>query len=350
MEELIVEKDKIIDMPFNVSEDKLNSLIKSDTDDKMCRRYMITYNNPTQTDEEFYNYISSLEHIKYFIFQREKGHLTGTEHIHAFVVFNVGKRFSTMRNYFPDIHIDKVKGTNSQCRDYCSKSDTRIGQVMEYGEFAEERSRTDYKDFLELVQNGTSEIELSRLFPTLFLKHVGQLEKIRESYRHEVECDKFRDVEVTYIYGPPRTGKTYSVINKYGMKNVHLVRIYGTGMFDSYRGEDVLCLDEFDSQIKITEMNAILDTYALEFKARFYNRQASFTKVYIISNLPLSKLYVDEQITKPEIYKAFLARIKTIIHFDSQGVQHIEKSNVALQYIKIEENIFKDVENENKSV
>ena len=309
------------------NENKSSDILKPISGNSQSRRYMVTINNEPRSDKELYEYISSLEHIKYFIFQREKGSQTGTEHIQAFVVFSVGKRFNTVKNYFPTAHLDACRGSNTQCRDYCSKSETRIGEVMEYGQFAEERARTDYRDFIELVQSGMSEIELAKLFPTLFLKHIGQIEKIRESYRHELHCDSFRKLDVTYIYGPPRTGKTYSVINKYGMRNVHLLRIYRNGMFDTYTGQDVLCFDEFDSQIKITEMNAYLDTYAMTLPARFYDRQASFTKVYIIANIPLSEQYKEVQETRPEIYKAFVKRINTIIRFDSYGRQHIEKTD-----------------------
>ena len=282
------------------NENKSSDILKPISGNSQSRRYMVTINNEPRSDKELYEYISSLEHIKYFIFQREKGSQTGTEHIQAFVVFSVGKRFNTVKNYFPTAHLDACRGSNTQCRDYCSKSETRIGEVMEYGQFAEERARTDYRDFIELVQSGMSEIELAKLFPTLFLKHIGQIEKIRESYRHELHCDSFRKLDVTYIYGPPRTGKTYSVINKYGMRNVHLLRIYRNGMFD---------------------------TYAMTLPARFYDRQASFTKVYIIANIPLSEQYKEVQETRPEIYKAFVKRINTIIRFDSYGRQHIEKTD-----------------------
>lgn len=273
-------------------------------------------------------FVQQLEHHKYSCGQLECGELKETQHIQMFIVFEIGKRVSTIKNYFPTAHIEFCKRSNAECRAYCSKKETRVDNYcFESGQFAEERARTDYRDFIELVQSGMSETELGRLYPTLFLKHIGNIEKIRESYRHELHCDSFRNVDVTYIYGPPRTGKTYSVINKYGMRNVHLLRIYRNGMFDTYTGQDVLCFDEFDSQIKITEMNAYLDTYAMTLPARFYDRQASFTKVYIIANIPLSEQYKEIQQTRPEIYKAFVKRINTIIRFDSYGRQHIEKTD-----------------------
>ncbi len=114
------------------------------------RRWLLTINNPQQTDEEIEKYISDLEHFKYAMFQREKGRETGTEHIQLFVIFTIGKRFSTIKNYFPTAHIEQAKGTNVQCRDYCSKKDTRISGPYEIGQFTEERARTDKQGFLQV--------------------------------------------------------------------------------------------------------------------------------------------------------------------------------------------------------
>ena len=43
------------------------------TNNKQARRYCITINNPEETDEEMMEFLKGLEHIKYFIFSREKG-------------------------------------------------------------------------------------------------------------------------------------------------------------------------------------------------------------------------------------------------------------------------------------
>lgn len=283
------------------------------------------------------DYINQLEHFKYSCGQLECGEKEKTNHIQTFIVFEIGKRFSTIKRYFPVAHIEICRGSNAECKAYCSKKETRVDNfTFEIGKFAEERSRTDIVDFLECLNNGVSNTELQTMFPMLYLKHCSNIEKLREMKRHDDLCNEYRKLDITYIYGPPRTGKTFSIANMYGQKNIHLIRVYRFGMFDNYNGQDVLVFDEFNSQIKITEMNAYLDTYAMTLPARFYDRQANYTKVYIISNLPLQSQYIEEQEHTPVIYKAFCERIKTIIRFDEKGIQHIEKCPNLLEGVKNE--------------
>ena len=138
---------------------------------KMLKRWFMTYNNPTETDEEFENYLKNLEHFKYATFQREKGANKETEHFQVFLIFTVGKRFQTMKNLFPKCHIEEAKGSNVQCRDYCSKSETRVSGPYEIGEFAEMRGRTDIKNIIELLKNGVDDYTLMELYPSQYFRH-----------------------------------------------------------------------------------------------------------------------------------------------------------------------------------
>ena len=112
-------------------------------DNSQARRWLLTINNPKETDEEMFVYLKNLEHFKYTMFQREKGEEKGTIHFQIYLTFSISKRFSTMKNYFPTAHIEKEKGTGVQCRDYCLKVDTRISGPYEDGQFTEERARTE---------------------------------------------------------------------------------------------------------------------------------------------------------------------------------------------------------------
>ena len=283
------------------------------------RRWILTINNPAQTDEQMIDYIQNLEHFKYSIFQREKGHEKETEHFQLFIIFTISKRFSTIKNYFPTAHIEQAKGTNVQCRDYCSKSDTRVSGPFEIGQFAEERARTDKQAFLQLARAGVKEKEISDLYPSLYLDNFKDIPAIfRRSLREQFK-NKSRDVEVTYIYGPPGTGKTSYIFNHFEPDEFYRVTLYNNSAFDDYMNEDILVLDEFNSSFKITDMNHFLDRYYIPLPARYDNRFAVYTKVFIISNLPLSKQYIDEQERKPDLYKAFLRRIDNVYRLDSFG-------------------------------
>lgn len=294
---------------------------------KQCRRFLLTINNPKETDEEFEKYIQQLEHFKYSIFQREKGHETGTEHFQVFIIFTIAKRFSTIKSYFPTAHIEPCKGSNVQCRDYCRKNDTRISGPYEIGQFVEERSRTDISNFIELCQLGASDVELAKLYPALYLKSLDKISKIRQAYVGNEFLNKLRDVEVTYIYGQPRTGKTRYIYDTYKMNSFYHVSVYNNSTFDSYNGEDILVLDEYSGQFKLELMNRLLDRYPFELPARFNNKVACYTKVYIISNYKITDIYKNEQLNNSVVYNAFNQRVKKIIRFDKTGDMIIERDN-----------------------
>ena len=299
--------------------------------DSMKRRWCLTINNEERSLEELAKYIENLEHFKYAIFQREVGEKKETPHIQMFITFNVGKRFSTMQNYFPRAHIEPAKGTNSQARDYCSKNETRIEGPVEIGTFAEERSRTDIVNFMELVDLGTSKTELKKLFPSLYSKMINNIDRIKEDTRYDEQKTKIRNVEVTYLYGKPGVGKTSYIISKHPLGTFYSVPFYGNGNFDNYDGEDVMVFDEFTGQIKIPLMNKLLDIYPMMLPSRYSNKIACYTKVYIISNLPIDDLYRDER--ESGLFDAFLRRVHTIIRMDENGL-HYEKLSKTEQIIE----------------
>lgn len=80
-----------------------------------------------------------------------------------------------------------------------------------------------------------------------------------------------------------------------------------------------MCLDEFNSSLSIQFMNNLLDCYPLTLPARYSNKQACFTKIYIISNISLDNQYKTMQYEHFSIYRAFLRRINYIIKFNQDG-------------------------------
>ena len=309
-------------------------IVKSDivvedkqSQNKQGRRFLLTINNPKETDDDFEKYVQELEHFKYCIFQREKGHETGTEHFQVFIIFTIAKRFSTIKSYFPTAHIEACKGSNVQCRDYCCKSDTRVSGPYEIGQFVEERSRTDISNFIELCQLGASDVEIAKLYPSLYLKSLDKISKIRQSYVGDEFLNKLRDVDVTYIYGLPGTGKTRYIYDNYKFGEFYHTSVYNNSTFDGYNGQDILVLDEFSGKINIELMNRLLDRYPFELPARFANKVACYTKVYIISNFKITELYKDEQSSKKILFDAFLRRVRKIVRFEKNGDMIVERDN-----------------------
>jgi len=63
-----------------------------------------------------------------------------------------------------------------------------------------------------------------------------------------------------------------------------------------------------------------LDIYPLMLPARYNDRVACYTTVYITSNVPLDQQYPEIQESKMETWRAFLRRIDTVLEFRRGGM------------------------------
>lgn len=299
-------------------------------DDKaQARRWMLTINNPEQSDDEMRKYIENLEHIKYAIFQREKGHEKETEHFQMFLIFSISKRFSTVKNLFPTAHIEKAEGSNVQCRDYCSKSDTRVSEFpITIGEFAEERSRTDIKNFYELLDAGATDMQIRELFPSLFLKEYNKMASLRTMRKAEIYKKQERDVEVTYIWGPSGSGKSTYVRDLVRESEYFYVDTFDNSAFTGYANEDILIIDEFKGQFSIQFMNKLLDVNPVKLRGLNFLGYACFSKIYIISNFHYKDLYKSEKEENLAQYNGFVRRLHKIIHMLPGFISRVERETI----------------------
>ncbi|MCL2061161.1 MAG: replication protein [Firmicutes bacterium] len=310
------------------------------------RNYCLTLNNPAESDEQFSEYLQSLDHIKYFVFARERGDGTtqnpeGTVHLQGYVEFTNGKTFATLKKLFPRAHIEPRNGTKKAARDYvmktgkyADKAHTRIGEVIEWGEFAEERARTDLAKITEMLDGGAAEREVREAFPTQYLIMKAKIREYIQSLREEkFKGSRRLDLEVTYICGTTGAGKTRYVLDTYGDENVFRMTRYGNQMneekFDGYAGEPIIIFEEFRSHISISNMLNYLDIYNVNLPARYGDKTACYTKAYIISNWTLDQQYKKIQAEHPETWKAFLRRIHYLWEYDrSPAPRPFTKSHI----------------------
>ncbi len=301
--------------------------------DPQGRKWLLTINNPTEKGldhkaiEEILRQFPSL---LYYCMADEQGNKEQTPHTHIFFALEHPTRFSTIKRRFPEAHIDRAEGTTTECRNYIQKSgekwadsdkaETSIpGTFEEWGELPIERQgeRTDLALLYQFIKDGLSNYEIMEQNPD-YLLNLEKIERARQAVREQQYRDTFRQLEVTYIWGPTGAGKTRSVMEQYSYSGVYRVTDYAHP-FDAYQGEDVLLLDEYSSNFKIRDLLNYLDGYPLTLPARYSNRVACYTKVYIISNLCLSKQYVDEQYDSPATFAALLRRIQKVIHYTGPG-------------------------------
>ena len=301
--------------------------------DTQSRKYLITINNFLDhgyTRESIRERITALKSLIYFCAAEEKGHETGTHHIHIYTVFSSGVRFSTMKNVFAlGGDIEPAKGSSAENRDYVAKTgkwansvkaDTSIeGTFEEYGEMPEEHQGVSGEEaaIIERIKDGASNAEILGEFPR-YLRGLRDIEYVRQTLRAEEYRERWRDLETVYIWGTTGAGKTRYVMESFGYGNVYAVNDY-KHPFDGYAGESVLLFDEFASSFRIQDMNNYLDGYPLALPARYSNKQACYDKVFIISNLDLRDQYSFARINQQEVWAAFVRRIHKVIRFYADG-------------------------------
>lgn len=296
------------------------------------RKWLLTINNPIEKgythDNIKYLLESSIDSTVYWCMSDETGE-NGTFHTHLYIVYCSPRRFSTMKKNFEGAHFDIARGTSQENRDYVFKEGKWLNDVKgetnhrdsheEYGELPQERQgkRTDLDMLYDMIKNGMSNYEILEENPRYMLQ-IDKIDRARKTYVEEQYRDKWRDVEVTYIWGVTGAGKTRGVKEEYGYRNVYTVTDY-THPFDGYSGQDVLLFEEFRSSLKISDMLQYLDGYPIELPCRYSNKIACFTKVFICTNIDLRNQYRDIQTDCAETWNAFLRRIRYVKTYTDVG-------------------------------
>lgn len=264
---------------------------------------------------------------------------TGTYHTHIFLYAPSPIRFTTIKNRFPTAHIEKAYGSARDNRAYIrkegkwadtDKAETVVpGTFQEWGDLPAEQEEQAPQMF-RLVQNiraGMSTTEIIDDSPNLAFR-VRDIDLLRQTLTAEKYSVENRSLEVSYIFGASGAGKTRGIYERHDPRSICRITNYRAARgisFDGYNGQDVLVFEEFNSQIPIEDMLNYLDVYPLHLPARYSDRVACYTKVYITSNLPLEKQYRAEQWERPETWRAFLRRIHAVIEYLSDGSTVIYK-------------------------
>ena len=292
--------------------------------EKAHRKYQLTINNPLEhgfTHEVIRSILEELPQCRYWCMADEVGE-AGTYHTHVYLACQNAVMFSTIQKRFYGVHIEAARGSHQENRDYIRKegkwlNDAKHGTSVpgtfeESGELPEETDqRVQVSEAIYgMIKDGASNAEILEAFPSA-MNRLPHIEATRQTIRKEQYRKEFRHVEVHYIWGKTRVGKTRSVMEKYGYDQVYRVTSY-QHPFDGYEGEPVLLLDEFRSSLPFTDLLKYLEGYPVMLPCRYADKAACFTQVYIVSNIPLSEQYPHIQAEEPQSWDAFKARLTEV--------------------------------------
>lgn len=290
------------------------------------RKFTLTINNPKDhgfDHARIRSILSDFPGLEYWCICDETGE-QGTYHTHLYMAFRNSVMFDTVRSKFYGAHIEPAKGKHRENRDYIRKEGKWLDDAKhetnhpetfeEWGELPPDKSRSESQaeQIMQMVMEGKTNAQILREMPTAYSK-INYIEQARQTLLQEQHENEWRNLSVTYIWGETGAGKTRSIMELYGYANVYRVMDYAHP-FDSYKGQDVILFDEFRSQLPLSAMLGYLDGYPVELPCRYANKQARFTKVFLVSNIPLEQQYPSVQIEKPGDWAAFRRRIQVVQH------------------------------------
>lgn len=291
------------------------------------KRWLITLWNTERNNDPIGKVVAALPvaaELAYAVGQTELGKVAEADndeekvHQHVYLRFNKQYRMTQIKRWLGDdtAHCEIARGSEEECHNYCTKDDTRTeGWHGEHGVYKPELrqgARTDIEDVAKKVIEGTPMRELAIESPAVYVKYHTGLNALRNLC---LIPEQIRTVKCYYFWGPTGTGKSYRIFSNYPIQTICPVTSGSTHPWDFYQGQETVVIDEFlDSHWQIQTLNRILDGYPLAVPARFYDRWAKWTTVFILSNLEPAQLY---QWDKPEMRETVLRRI-------SAGVRYIE--------------------------
>lgn len=315
--------------------------------DKQRSQWFLTINHPKEhgfTHEDIKRTVSlNFPTIAYYAVVDEEG---SCYHSHLYLYFTSRVRFSTVKKYFPVAHIEEVKGSFQDMLSYLKKSGKweKDGSKQEQkveGSFEEWGTRPKGKEknagnreLFEMLKAGYTNCQILEENAD-YIKYFEKMDRIRTGIKVEEYKNKIRmDLKVIYIYGATGTGKTRGVLEKHKPENVYRINEY-IHPFDEYQYQDIILFDEFRDSLKLSDMLCYLDIYPVSLPARYENRFACFSKVYIVSNWSLEAQYGDLQKKDRESWEAFLRRIHEVYVYHKDG--KITKYDSVDSYLKRDE-------------
>lgn len=270
------------------------------------KNFIFTLNNYTEDDEK---QLAELE-CSYLIYQHELAPDTGTPHLQGYIQFGKRIDFNKLRKLFR-WHIEKARGTPEECRDYCSKSESRdpaFDRLVERGTIKhdERGRRTDLQEIKKKILNKTPLIDV--------VQHCESYQQLKyaEGLSKYFPNDTERDVEVYWYWGPTGSGKTQAARKE----SSELPRWTSKGdlqWFDGYAGQPAVILDDLRLRPNTTDyavLLRLLDRYPISVPVKCGFVDWRPTKIWITCPYP-----PDAIPGTTEDYAQLVRRIKEIKHF-----------------------------------
>lgn len=351
---------------------------------KRSKNYMFVLNNPqfwlgTEDPEQIKAIMEKkFAHYRY-VFQLERGEKESTLHLQGCIlnddpisatsIFNKFRKEKDGKEH-SGIHLEVVKKVQA-VYSYSTKDHTRVagpffheytnktnedGLPITFKDIVDiDLSWDDYKSaadetrpgarrkdmkllYCSMVKEGMSlvdidaDLELS-IIAGMYPSYAQRLNDYPSQQKFKKYRSEVRDIEITWLYGEPGSGKTFHAFELAGgYDKAYKISDYKNNPWDNYTGQDTVIFDEFYGDVRFGELMQLWDKYPLQLSARYQNKWACYTHVYVCSNLAPWDMY--KNLDKREFRIAGLyRRITKLIHVtvDEDGTRSYEDQTSELQ-------------------
>lgn len=248
----------------------------------------------------------------------------GLHHVHAVLSTKNPVRLKTLQDCFHGIHAESMRGTKEQASAYLRKE----GKFEEKGEkvLAEidideiqsnQGQRSDLAAYGELLEKGYTPKQI-------FLECGIESQKYRTIIENQYyllrdrETPVKRELNVIWHTGLSGSGKSYTYVKlceTHGEENVYFITDY-KNPWDDYNGEPIVVMDDFKSNVPLTELLTWLDCYKAKLRARYANKKALYKEVHITSVYPPEaafRKYVEHGENRVETFEQLRRRIAYVM-------------------------------------
>lgn len=268
--------------------------------------------------------------LTYFVGQYERCPTTKKLHLQAYFSLPKKLRFKNVKalidpvfnsRFWSPIHLEQANGTPVQCRDYCTKDDTREDKFrsMEFGTLPmKEKAEASVliEEACMMLKGGASMSVVAEMMPTVVVRNIRGLTAFQKLVT-PTPPPEHQPITVWVLWGEAGTGKTRAVFDwlRTSQKSYYR-KSYSKGQpswWDGYLNQEVLMLDDFEGErsgCPIDEFLNLLDGYghtrAWPVKGAF--TYVNFKTVFITSNTHPDSWYS----TIPEKRAAVIRRVPNV--------------------------------------
>lgn len=290
------------------------------TETKASTRWCFTLNSWTPDHEDTLKTVP----CKYLVYGKEKGQ-SGTPHLQGFITFSKPKRLSALKKISDTAHWEITKGTSLQASDYCKKGSQSHDEWKEHGasgpnfgvgaEVFEDGiaptpgKRTDLQGVCDMIKDGESLQSIASQHPETFIKFGRGIRDLKLTLDTKYTPAGTRGI---WYWGAPGTGKS----RKAREDNPDAYLKPQSKWFDGYNGEDVIILDDMDTNILGHYLKIWTDRYPCTGETKGGTINLQHDKFIVTSNYSIQQLWPDDK----EMQAAILRRFE-VTKFEREPVE-----------------------------